>query len=160
MRGNDDLGTPQWIIDLVLKLGPIDFDPCSNPWSLVPAMVRLSKHEGQDGLAYPWPKRLWPGALAFVNPPYSDPLPWAQRCVEAGTNGIEVIGLWKLDPSTKWSALLRSIPGAVCDLHKRVSFEGGKHKTGALASTLTYFGPRPYLFCHVFADVGEVRVRR
>lgn len=29
---------------------------------------------------------------------------------------------------------------------------------GALASTLAYMGPRPYLFAHLFHDVGEVTV--
>lgn len=30
----------------------------------------------------------------------------------------------------------------------------------AMVAALIYFGPRPFLFCHEFQDVGEVRVCR
>jgi hypothetical protein len=159
-RGHDDLGTPTWLVEIVRGLGPIDLDPCSNPWSLVEARVALSKHAGDDGLARPWSELVEPGALVFVNPPYSAPLPWCQRIVEAAGAGLEVVALVKLDPSTKWSALLRAHRNARCDLHRRIRFEGGEHAAGKLASSLSYFGTRPYLFAHLFDALGEVQVYR
>lgn len=160
VRVNDDLGTPAWILERVRSIGPIALDPCSNPWSRVDARVTLSKHDGEDGLARRWSTIVEPPALAYVNPPYSNPKPWCERIIEAADDGLEVVALLKLDPSTQWSATLRSRPRAVCDFHRRISFDGGAHKTGQLASTLVYYGPRPYLFCHVFQDAGEVQVRR
>ena len=159
-RGNDDLGTPAWIIEHVRAMvGSIELDPCANPWSneIVQPEYGISKHDGMDGL-FRWSeiatRNVW------LNPPYSNPKPWAQRAVEAADDGLEVFALMKLDPSTEWSRILRERPRAVCDFHKRIRFEGGKYAAGAMASTLIYFGPRPFLFCHEFQDVGEVRVCR
>lgn len=161
-RQNDDLGTPKWIVDLVEQMGPIALDPCSNPWSLVRAKLRLSADNGDDGLAERWFDLLSRKGLCgsiFVNPVYSKPLPWTKRIVEAADDGCEVFALMKLDPSTEWSRVLRSRPRAVCDFDKRIKFEGGKFNSGAMASTMVYYGPRPYLFCHTFQDFGEVSVR-
>lgn len=161
LRTNDDLGTPKWIIDLVLAVdGPIALDPCSNPWSLVPAMTSWSAHRGEDGLAQEWgPVANIDGSI-FVNPPYSRPMPWARRAVEAGQSGATVFVLVKNDPSTRWSVLLREHSNAWCHFDRRVSFEGGAHKTGLFASTMFYRGGNPYLFAHHFCGLGEVGVRR
>jgi hypothetical protein len=155
-RGNDDLGTPEWFLDIVRQLGPIALDPCSNRWSLVRAEMELFEGRDCHGLVFPWATLVRPGALCYVNPPYSNPMPWCERIVEAADAGLEIVALLKLDPSTKSSKLIRDRRDAKCDLDKRISFEGGKYKTGAIASTVAYFGARPYLFCHLFQDVGEV----
>ena len=96
-RGNDDLGTPAWVLDIVRRIvGQIELDPCSNPWaqSLVRAESAISKHEGMDGL-FRWStiasRNVW------LNPPYSNPKPWALRAVEAADDGLEVFALVKLD---------------------------------------------------------------
>jgi len=157
---NDSLCTPPWILDLVRSMGPIALDPCSNPWSTVGALESWSLHNGDDGLAQPWGPVANVDGSIFVNPPYSKPLPWCERAVEARASGAEIFMLLKHDPSTKWSALLRSNTDARCDFHRRITFVGGAHKSGMMASTMVYMGSRPFLFAHVFADVGEVRVYR
>lgn len=42
-RTNDDLNTPEWILDLVRRMGPIGLDPCSNRWSTVGARPTYSR---------------------------------------------------------------------------------------------------------------------
>jgi hypothetical protein len=44
-----------------------------------------------------------------------------------------------------------------CD-RARVIFEGGAHGTGQIRSCLFYFGPRRFLFAHVFEAIGEITV--
>lgn len=158
-RDNDDLGTPRFILDRVRSIDAIGLDPCSNPWSSVGATVSISRHAGQDGLALPWSSYVFTG-LIFVNFPYSKPMPWCDRIVEAARDGEEIVVLSKLDPSTRWAMRLREQRSAQCDLYQRVSFEGGAHKAGMMSSTLTYFGTNPFKFCHAFADIGDARVCR
>lgn len=161
-RDNDSLCTPEWILERVRKVHPIGLDPCGNPWSTVGARITWSKHNGEDGHTdRNWEAPLHPGEAIWVNPPYSDPLPWAQHFGWAADAVCRPgFMLVKNDPSTKWHAVLRSCRTAQCDFTKRVRFEGGAHATGMFASTLFYVGPSPFLFCHVFQDVGDVRVFR
>jgi hypothetical protein len=57
--------TPKWFLDLVIKAtGPIDLDPCSNEWSIVPSRKKYLFSEGQDGLKMAWENNI------FCNPPY------------------------------------------------------------------------------------------
>lgn len=158
-RTNDDLCTPRVILERVRSIDTIGLDPCSNPWSEVKALVEISQHRGQDGLALPWAGFEFTG-LIFVNFPYSRPMPWCKRIVEAACDRFEIVVLSKLDPSTRWSAKLREARTAQCDLYQRVSFVGGKHKAGMMSSSLTYFGTRPHKFCHAFSDLGDARVCR
>jgi len=158
-RDNDSLCTPEWVLDLVRRVGRIDLDPCSNEHSTVGARTEWALHRGDDGLAGRWAP-FAEGGLIFVNCPYSHPTPWVMRAIEAASDGAEVLMLLKHDPSTKWSARLRGSMDARCDFHRRISFEGGAHKSGMMASTMVYMGPNPFLFAHVFEGVGEVRVYR
>lgn len=158
-RTNDDLGTPKWFLDLVRQVGPIALDPCSNPWSLVRAKVALDGTRGRCGLSRPWAAHIDPGTgLVFWNPVYSRPKPFCERAVESKGHGLESIGLLRHDPSTQWSKLLRKHANARCDLDERVAFEGGQYESGQIPNSVWYMGPRPYLFAHVFAPYGEVRV--
>lgn len=159
-RTNDDLNTPEWILDIVRQMGPIGLDPCSNPWSTVGATVSYSLHDGQDGLAVRWdhPGNLW------CNPPYSKPKPWAIKIAHwsiwESTLTQHGFCLVKTAQSTAWWETLMEEASARVDFHKRITFEGGAHKSGMMDSTMFYFGPHPYLFCHLFAPHGEVRVYR
>jgi hypothetical protein len=157
-RTNDDLGTPRWFVDILRQLGTIDLDPCSNPWSTVGALIEISAHRGGNGLKRSWAEFLTRGSRVFVNPPYSNPKPWCERIVEAADADLEIVALLKLDPSTEWARMIAARRDAKCDFDRRISFDGGKHSAGKMASTAAYFGPRPYLFCHLFQGHGEVRV--
>lgn len=148
---SDNWCTPSWLTDAI---GEVDLDPCSNPASTVrlssPGKT-LSLEKGEDGLAYGWASipliyQVPAGSLlpytahylghsatsavqypetAFVNPPYSNPMPWCERAVEFWTQGGSVLLLLKLDPTTKWWAKLWDCPGFSPHLfRKRIKFSG------------------------------------
>ena len=69
------------------------FDPCPfNP---------DQAHTGVDGLAIDWEDR------TFVNPPYSNPLPWVKKAIQQNSYfGHTIALLLKHDSSTEWYRLL------------------------------------------------------
>lgn len=69
------------------------FDPCP---------LKGAKFAGteKDGLRIPWKDH------TYVNPPYSDPLPWCKKAVEEYRKGKTVVMLLKHDPTTEWSRVL------------------------------------------------------
>jgi hypothetical protein len=161
VQGNDDLCTPEWLLGTVRKMGPIALDPCSNPWSKVGARISYSLHNGQDGLKRDWFTGIIEGSL-WLNPPYSKPGPWIDKLVSMSwlEGPTDRFALVKNDPSTKWFRRAMESAVARADFSRRIRFDGGKHNSGTLASTLFYWGPSPYLFCHLFAPHGDVFVLR
>ena len=83
--------TPSWLTDL---LPEVDLDPCSNSRSTVRARVSCSLERGEDGLKVPWL------GLVFVNPPYSDVMPWAEKACWG--NSAYCGFLVNVDSSTSW----------------------------------------------------------
>ena len=94
MSLSDTWCTPSWLAAL---LGEFDLDPCSNPHSHVTSTRKLSLEAGNDGLVDPW------AGSVFVNPPYSNPLPWAQRLLFHTKPWAALV---KLDPTTQWWRVL------------------------------------------------------
>lgn len=93
--------TPPEVFEPVLRgleIDAFDFDPCSNPHALVPALTRI--YPPQDGLSWAWPDH----GICWLNPPYSDPLPWLARVDRwAGKHRDAcAVALLKLDPTTRW----------------------------------------------------------
>src|SRR5206468_3298175 len=73
---SDEAYTPPWLVEAArLVLGGIDLDPasCLAAQQVVQAPTWYSA--AQDGLAQPWRGRMW------LNPPFSDSLPWAQKAI-------------------------------------------------------------------------------
>ncbi len=132
----DEWCTPKWLAE---ALGPFDLDPCSNAASHIKSVLSCGfNHPGEDfrdGLAL-----CWQGHSVFVNPPYSNPLPWAQRLRDH--NG-PWCALLKLDPSTKWWAALMEAMPTVAPFRKRLKFEGEKAMTANFPSVLVYSAWRP-----------------
>lgn len=164
-RSNDDLGTPRWILELVRQMGPIAVDPCSNAWSIVCPTFHEWRGESpdDDGLEGDWYNKVSRDidhGSVFVNPPYSCPLPWAKKIAAEHARGCEVFALVKCAPTTQWWKVLVSCASARIDFHKRITFDGGRFKSGQIDSTMFYCGHSPYLFAHIFAPHGEVRVYR
>lgn len=173
-RVKNDLGTPESFLVYVRRFDRIALDPCSNVWSLVRPTVALSIDDGRDGLGESWAylvRKL--KGITFVNPPYghadAEPgtdkkhggpllLPWSQKIRAEAEAGVEIVSLVPQDTSTEWWRTLRGSCTARVDHDKRLAFEGGGHTTGQIRNTTFYHGPRPYLFAHVFADLGEVHL--
>lgn len=99
---SDSYCTPAWLTGL---LPMVDLDPASNPRSTVRARRAYSLERGLNGLTM-----AWTGSV-FLNWPYSDPLPWAQKLAEEVEAGrcTEALVLCKLDPSTEWWRVVMGI---------------------------------------------------
>jgi hypothetical protein len=158
---NNDLGTPEWIVDAVECVDLIALDPCSNERSPVRAETKWTLYDGNDGLTKSWLKATQ-GRLAYVNPPYGPGhlLPWAEKIVAEVTKGVEVIDLVPGAFDTGWWRHLMTRCNAVAYLNARVRHVGGDHNGGMFPSALHYFGPRPFRFLSAFEDVADVRLVR
>jgi phage N-6-adenine-methyltransferase len=111
--------TPQWLVDVIRDAlgGQIDFDPCSNPLSVVGASFAMTAAE--DGLSRPWPAM----ARIYCNPPYSDATPWAKACADAADSGSYVVGCFRVDASCGWwHSYIWERATAVCFPMRRVRF--------------------------------------
>lgn len=103
VKPTDSQPTPKWIFSMFDGW----FDPC--PLDLNPS---------QDGLIIDWHDR------TYVNPPYSDPLPWVLKAIEENQKGKTVALLLKLDTSTRWYRELVSNGAHFMHIMERVRFNG------------------------------------
>lgn len=110
---NDSYATDDWI----KKMFDGWFDPCPlNPdWTY-------------DGLKIQWPNR------TFVNPPYSDPLPWVEKAIETSMMNKTVVLLLKHDSSTKWWRRLHEAQAKFMPIHGRLKY--GTPRAAAFPSVL------------------------
>jgi hypothetical protein len=93
----DSYETDSW----VKAMFPAAFDPCP---------FNLEWEKGHfDGLVDGWDLS---GGLVFINPPYSNPLPWVQVALKTMLDSnmcghkLTIVFLLKHDSSTKWYKLL------------------------------------------------------
>ena len=101
--GSDDWYTPSWIFE-ALKVS-FDLDVCSPPEGIkwLPAKRYYSLLD--DGLLQDWEGFIW------MNPPYSNPLPWVRKFIQHG-EGIALVptstGKWMMElweANTSWIVL-------------------------------------------------------
>jgi hypothetical protein len=107
-KGNDEYATPEWIKQGLFK---DFFDPCPLTNGLV----------SNDGLASSWPYE-----RIFINPPYSQPLPWIERAILESKKGKTVALLVKHDSSTKWFAKLHEAGAHFLPILERLHFNNMK----------------------------------
>jgi len=106
--GYADYATPAW-----LKEGVFGgwFDPCP--------LHGLLKGRKVDGLTDEWP-----GDRVFINPPYSNVMPWAERAIAEARSGKTVVLLLKHDHTTRWFAMLHEAGAVFLAFLGRLSFNG------------------------------------
>ena len=110
----DTYASPSWLLSVFEGW----FDPC--PLNDVPAF---------DGLKIPWKLR------TYVNPPYSDPLPWVEKAIQESKKGNVVVMLLRADSSTRYFQRCQE-EGEVLYFGRRIKFNG---KTPYFASMLVIF---------------------
>lgn len=112
----------------------------------------------EDALADGWNHVLdlgeaWP--TIYLNPPYSDPSPWVERCVDAWQLGSTVAAVLTNDTSTSWANRAWSTATEVRVLPRRVDFidpATGKPVRGNPRGTMIYVWrahlvvPSPHVF--------------
>lgn len=100
---NDNYKTPNWLLQIFGDW----FDPCP-----------YNKYFEVDGLKIDWEDK------TYVNPPYSNPLPWIIKAIEENKKGKQIALLLKLDCSTKWFRLLIENNAHILFINERVKFNG------------------------------------
>lgn len=157
-EGSDEAYTPRWVIDAArLVLGEIDLDPASCPEAQAVVAARRYFTQAENGLAHPWHGRVW------LNPPYSDSLPWVRKAVAHWKEG-EITGLLLLrgDTGTAYSQLLARVAPACCWIG-RLDFlpvrrdPKGRRQSPDFACLLWYLGADVARFANVFAPHGAIR---
>lgn len=137
------------------SFGVLALDPCAyDDPAYHFALINIVK--AQDGLVQPWHVTAHLG-FAYVNSEYGRALPkWVDKCNQEGEAGAEIIQLTPARPGTQWYRSAKRGSQAICELDKRLTFQGADDPA-PFPSTLFYRGPRPYLFCHLLQDDGDVR---
>jgi hypothetical protein len=150
--------TPKWVVDVVHEFWPggPDLDPCGHPTSLVGAKRQLLLENNEDGLNFNWRDE---AETVFVNPPYSDPGPWAEQCAWMGSVGCDVLLLVNGDWTPQWfREAIRSCT-KLCMLNRRVKFlDAGvvpKH-SARFCNAVIYFGREPARFSEVWGKHGMI----
>ena len=78
------------------------------------AKCRIFYTEEDNSLGFDWAYRMGVDKVilneygevgsVFVNPPYSNPMPWVKKAIEAQADGLTVVMLLNADPSVGWWA--------------------------------------------------------
>jgi len=84
--------------------------------------------ESNSALDVTWRESANSGDFVFCNPPYSNPLPWVEKCIfEAKINGIGSVILLNHDMSTRWAQkLLNQECKVIVFTGKRIAFLNGE----------------------------------
>lgn len=146
----DSWNTPECVLDLVRKVGPIGLDPCSNSEAILTVGAAFSLTAG--GLEADWDE-LSGSNLIYVNPPYGREIgKWVDKCAyDANT---ETIALLPARTDAKWFQTCWRA-AALCFWRGRLRFVGAQ-SSAPFPSVLVYWGARPYHFADVFSEVGKV----
>lgn len=158
-KDRDEYYTPDYILEPARRvLGRIDLDPasCAAANTVVKATTYLNKQN--DGLQ---PKIPWLGNV-WLNPPYSNPLPWIEKLLaeyEAGRLTAALV-LVNTANSPQWARLLWQSEGIVCLLSRRIKFwrvDGPEGKGFDRDQMIFYIGRDQPKFCDVFGEFGAIR---
>ena len=99
----DNYATPKWLKEVFEDW----FDPCS---------LSTGDLRQFDGLGSGWKDK------TYVNPPYSNPLPWIEKAIEENKKGKTIALLLKVDTSTKWYAKLIEARAHIFWINGRLRF--------------------------------------
>jgi len=119
--GNDEIGTPQWLFDMLDRRFQFDYDAAASHENRKTHIYSTVDGTFSCGSYGPWvgPPQLyvdgdglgfrWKGRRVFVNPPYSRPLmgQFIQKAIDERNNAEVVVMAVKYDASTENGRLLR-----------------------------------------------------
>lgn len=142
-------------------MGSIDTDPATNLWAnenIVHARVIYTIET--DGLAHPWPGRVW------LNPPYgktnnkSNQGIWSKRLIEQYQQGIVTQAVLLVNAQTceRWFYPLFQYP--ICFTDHRIAFINAETLVEMSQPThgnaFVYLGPRVENFVRAFRKWGNI----
>lgn len=96
--------------DEILQIFEEWFDPCP---------LSVGEFKSFDGLGSSWKHK------TFVNPPYSNPLPWVKQAIDENKKGKLIVLLLKMDTSTKWFKELQEAGALFLWINGRLKFNTG-----------------------------------
>ena len=102
---NDNYTTDECIMELFDDW----FDPCP-----------LNAEYEVDALKIDWKDK------TYVNPPYSNPLPFVLKAIEENKKGKRIVMLLRMDTSTKWFRELQEAGAKFLWINGRLRFNTGK----------------------------------
>lgn len=149
------LRTPNELVELVHRLGPIGLDPCGAPRSLVAARTEWRGPETgldeEDGLWRSWTGR----GLVYCFPPPSESERWAEKIIEEAGAGVEVVALLPSHVHKAWfQDVVLSTAAAVCYWRGALRCLGESDPVPT--RIVAYWGARADRFRTVFASTGHV----
>jgi hypothetical protein len=116
---HDKYKTDQWLWNLCVD--DSTWDPCPIDWS-------PDKHGCSLTMD-------WTANRIFINPPYSNPLPWVEKAIETHQScGTFIALLLKHDTSTKWYKLLHEAGAHILMVSGRLKY--GTSRGAAFPSIL------------------------
>ena len=158
--GSDSWGTPDNVLELVRKLGPIALDVASS--AEANEHVRAKEfYDGscdeRDGLKATWATEY---GVTFCNPPYSKMAAWSDAAIRYLGRGGHLVMLMPSRTDTRWWATLWLGMRAVCFVRGRLTFRDAADSPAPFPSALFYSGDAPHRFADVFGELGHVLVLR
>ncbi len=152
----DHWTTPESVLELVRRIGPIGFDPCTNGASTVRA--RLSAEV--SGLDQDWFRHCVPGDVVYCNPPFSALEAWRHK---AATTPRPTWAPWHLVLCTPDNGDTQSYrhleSAAVVAKLGRVKFgnppPGKGNDRPRFGTCLAYYGTDASAFMAAFAGVAS-----
>lgn len=154
VKETDERYTPRWLLDLVVSaLGPLAYDPCTAPHNPAGALM-FAYLPTTDGLETSWSNR---GGVVWVNPPFSpgNLAKWANKCAIEADQGVEIVLLTPVDPSTGWYSMLSYAAPLALALKRRPEYgkpDGAFGATAKQPAMLWYFGHRAKHFARCMAE--------
>ena len=109
----DSWGSPSWLMEIFEDW----YDPCP------------LEDQHYKGLEFPWKDK------TYVNPPYSNPLPWVEKAIAESKLGKTIVMLLKVDTSTKWFQRLVEAKAKIFWLNGRIKFRKYDYVKGKTKET-------------------------
>lgn len=134
--------TPPWLYERLSKYFTFVHDVCCQHSTAKVPTSYWTKED--DALSKNW-GAFSKGDFLWCNPPYSNPLPWVKKAIEAQQAGVGVVMLLLIDPSTEWYVLASKYCSEMWFLcGKRISFhyEGKRMGNNRAASLVIIFDPK------------------
>lgn len=122
-RSEQTVGTPRaFLIAIERRFGPIVIDLAATEDNRVCAeYLGPGSPLGWDSLLVPWRhQRGW----QFLNPPFGDIAPWAQKCAEESAKGAHVLFLVPASVGSNWFNTWVRPHAYVFELTPRLTFVG------------------------------------
>lgn len=141
-KPSDERYTPEWLIARIDTFMPGWFDPCPASYGLPLAF---------DGLA-----TSWAGKSVYINPPFSNAQPWAEKFLRDEIR--EGLFLCPGNTDSGWFQMLRGAVPCV-EMRKRLHFifpNGEVKKNAPMGCCLFYRGERPFVWRDHFGDLGRI----